>query len=328
MKHTVFIPVVTAFFTSFAYPQIELPRSTGNQIVSHTGYTLSYNEEHEQADWVAYKLTASEVRAAMDRTNDYRADPKVRTGSASLHDYKGSGYDRGHLAPAADMKWSYTVMSESFYLSNMSPQKAGFNRGIWKGREAQVRQWAIDNSSVYVVTAGVLKSGLSSIGTNRVSVPRYYFKVILDYTEPEIKGIGFILPNESSKSSLKSYAVTIDEVESVTGIDFFYSLPDEVEKLVESSVDLTLWSFVPYKSTAGGGTATQCLGNTKSGRRCRNQTKNELGYCYLHDPSKSVTKSLDRLDISVRCSGVTKKDLRCKRKTKSPNRLCYQHGGN
>ena len=119
----------------------------------------------------------------------------ISTGSASLPDYKGSGYDRGHLAPAGDMKWSTTAMSESFYMSNMSPQEPSFNRGIWNRLESQVRRWAIDNGSVYIATGGVLTDGLKTLGSNSVSVPQYYFKVILDYQEPDIKGIGFIIPN-------------------------------------------------------------------------------------------------------------------------------------
>jgi len=134
-------------------------------------------------------------------------------------------------------------MSESYYMSNMSPQKPSFNRGIWKRLEEQVRRWTVDNKSVYVVTAGVLIPGLSKIGPNQVSVPKMFYKVILDYQEPELKGIGFILPNKGSKEPLQNYAVTIDKVESVTGIDFFYTLPDEVEEEIESKVDLSRWDF-------------------------------------------------------------------------------------
>ena len=190
---------------------------------------------------VAYELTAQEVQGIVSRSDDFRADPEIITGSATLVDYRGSGYDRGHLAPAADMKWSEEAMSESFYMSNMSPQVPGFNRGIWRSLESRVRSWAVENGAVYVVTGGILSSGLPTIGPDSISVPEYFYKVILDYQEPELKGIGSILPNQGSKSSLKTYAVSIDSVEQRTGIDFFPSLPDDIEDKLEASVDLSLW---------------------------------------------------------------------------------------
>jgi len=188
------------------------------------------------------------------RTNDFRIDYKVKTGSASLSDYKGSGYDRGHLAPAADFKWSSTVMSESFFMSNMSPQHPSFNRGIWKKLEGSVRNWADDNGEIHVVTGPILIGQFSTIGYNEVSIPNYYYKVILDYREPELKGIGFILPNQKSKSSLQSFAVSIDEVERKTGIDFYYALPDGIEKLIESSIDVSKWSFRSSSRSSGSST--------------------------------------------------------------------------
>lgn len=180
----------------------------------------------------------------MKRTNNFRPDQKVKTGSATLTDYKGSGYDRGHLAPAADMKWSATAMSESFYMSNMSPQRPGFNRGIWKRLEQLVRTWAVEYEEIHVVTGPVLKGSFKSIGPNQVSVPEYYYKVVLDYKKPELKGIGLILANASSKKPLRNYAVTIDYVESITGINFFVDLPDNIEEEIESNLDLSMWSFI------------------------------------------------------------------------------------
>jgi endonuclease G len=235
---------------------IGLPFYTDSkQIITHTAYTLSYSEEHEQAYWGAYKLTAGHLTGTVGRTDDFRPDPKVKTGSASLADYKGSGYDRGHLAPAADFKWSRVAMSESFYMSNMSPQDPSFNRGIWKKLEGTVRNWAADNSEIYIVTGPVLTGTYPTIGPNRVSIPTHYYKVILDYKEPELKGIGFILPNMKSSSSLQGYAVTIDEVERVTGIDFFYALDDAIEEKIESTVNVSQWSF-RSSSTYSSGSST------------------------------------------------------------------------
>jgi len=216
---------------------------SGEQIIDHFGYSLSYNEEHEQASWVFYELTDKEVSGLVKRKDQFRKNPDVRTGSASLSDYKGSGYDRGHLAPAADMRWSSTAMSESFFMSNMSPQVPSFNRGIWKRLESKVRDWARDNKRIYIVTAGILDEGLNTIGSNSISIPNYYYKVILDYTEPELKAIGFILPNKKSKAPLQSFAISVDSVEIQTGIDFFYNLPDDKENELESNIDVKKWSW-------------------------------------------------------------------------------------
>ena len=220
-----------------------LPTSTTNQIVHHTYFSLSYSDKYEQAEWVAYELTKEKVSGTIGRTNNFREDRKIHTGSATLSDYKGSGYDRGHLAPAGDMKFSSTAMSESFFMSNISPQNASFNRGIWKKLEEQVRTWAFENGHIYVITAGVLSLSSSSIGYNRIGVPDYYYKVILDYNEPEIKAIAFVLPNQKGTQQLSSYVTSIDYIESITGIDFFPELPDDLEKRLESKSYANQWSW-------------------------------------------------------------------------------------
>jgi endonuclease G len=167
----------------------------------------------------------------------------VTTGSAALSDYAGSGYDRGHLCPAEDMSFSIEAMSETFYLSNMSPQDPSFNRGIWSSLEGLVRDWAIAYDSIYVITGPVLTSNKGSIGANKVTVPKYFYKVILDYSQPGIKMIAFLLPNEKGILSLVQYAVTTDSVELVTGIDFFPALPDDIENMLESACEPEKWNF-------------------------------------------------------------------------------------
>ena len=147
------------------------PYSTTGQIIQHTYYTLSYSEDHEQAEWVFYQLTPALVNGTTPRIDDFRPDPLVSTGSAQLSDYRGSGFDRGHLCPAGDMKLNQTSMSESFYMSNMSPQVAGFNRGVWKKLEGLVRNWAITESRIYVVTGGILTSSDNSIGAKKSQCP-------------------------------------------------------------------------------------------------------------------------------------------------------------
>jgi endonuclease G len=267
--------------------KLEIPKTNSkDKIITHTGYSLLYNEIHEQADWVAYQLTKEETTKLYERTNKFILDPKVKTITASDSDYKGSGYDRGHLAPASDMGWSSTAMKESFYYSNMSPQNPSFNRGIWKKLEELVRTWAVENNNVYIVTGPVLKGELKSLGNDKVTVPKYYYKVILDFSQPSIKGIGFVLPNLGSKESLKNYAVTIDSVEKFTGIDFFPLLQDKQENLIESTLCIECWSWnsTSTNKTSGikGVLSTQCIGTTKKGKRCKRMTKNDNGRCFQH----------------------------------------------
>lgn len=257
MKNRVFLYTLSLLFWSFSVPVIrvvsqqtiqnrglELPKIVStDQIVKHIGYTLSYSEVHEQAKWVAYVLTAEETSRIVKRSNKFKVDPEVKTGSAEDADYKHSGYDRGHLAPAADMGWSSIAMQESFFYSNMSPQIPAFNRGIWKTLEELVRQWAIENSALLIVTGPILEDNLPKIGPNGVSVPRYYYKVIVDYIEPEIKGIGFIIPNEGSNETLQNFAVPIDSVQRVTRINFFAKIPIEQQKEIERKLCKKCWTW-------------------------------------------------------------------------------------
>lgn len=230
---------------------LELPAPIdGEQIIRHTGYTLSYNEEAEQPSWVAYELTKDEVLGGGTREDSFKEDPSVITGSATLADYKGSGYDRGHMAPAADFKWSSEAMSDTFFLSNMSPQAPSFNRGIWADLEAAIRTMAYDNDEIYVVTGPVLTDGpYETIGKNKVAIPKRYYKVVLDYKDPDIKAIGFVLPNEGSSEPLSSFAMSVNDVEDITGIDFFPRLPDDQEEIIESQYDLSKWSLRAFTPT-------------------------------------------------------------------------------
>jgi endonuclease G len=264
---------------------LEQPRlGSGETIIYHYAYSLCYSEHHEQAKWVAYELTAGETNKRYQRSDAFFTDPMVRSGSADDYDYKGSGFDRGHLAPAADMGWSSKAMSESFYYSNMSPQDPGFNRGIWKRLEEQVRSWASELGSVYVATGPVLKSGLRTIGSNGVSVPLSYYKVILYSNGKETRAIGFLLPNTSSRASLSAFAVSIDQVEKVTGLDFFPKLDDSIESRAEKSVCTSCWSWSVQKTRNDktASTSVQCSGITLKGLRCKRKTKSLNGRCYQH----------------------------------------------
>lgn len=210
------------------------------EFIQHTYYYLEYNEEHEQASWVYYMLTADFINGEGKRKNNFKPNPLVQTETAQLADYKGSGYDRGHLCPAGSMKINQLAMDETFYLSNMSPQVAGFNRGKWKWLEEQVRKWVQIEDTLFVVTGPIFSAEDPVIGDNEVTVPAFYYKVIYDPTK-EKKMIAFIMPNQTLAKSIAEYAVTVDEVEFKTGIDFFSVLPDELENELEGKIPH--WQF-------------------------------------------------------------------------------------
>jgi endonuclease G len=220
-----------------------LPTSTTGIIVNHNFYSLSYNEKYEQAEWVAYELKKEHiVHSDFDRPY-FINDSKIKTKSAHYKNYKNSGYDRGHLCPAGDRKFSKEAFDETFLTSNISPQNHDFNSGIWNRLEQKTRYWAQKYDRLYVVTGGILKDNLKTIGRDHVAVPNYFYKIILDNTEPEIKAIAFLMPNKNSEKGLYHYVVSIDEIEELTGIDFFSSLPDKLENNLEKSSNYTKWSL-------------------------------------------------------------------------------------
>ena len=222
-------------------------RSTGylpipsNNIVRHAYYSLSYNEKYEQANWVYYTLTDSMViHGGAERTNKFKVDPLVSTGSAKSSDYTKSGYDRGHLCPAADMGFSPISMEESFLMSNIAPQAPDFNRGIWKELESEVRTWAKKDHKLFVVAGPVFNDNKGTIGPDNVLVPGYFYKVIYEETD-QPKIIAFVFPNRKSDRPLTDFVVTVDEAERLTGFDFFSQLPDEIETKIEGHIDLSGW---------------------------------------------------------------------------------------
>lgn len=237
---SIFFPTEAQERSGLKHP--EIPAISKNDVVvTHTGFSLLYSEPHEQPEWVAYELTREEIGRGAERTDRFLPDPMVKTGTATDADYRRSGYDRGHMAPAADMSWSAKAMAESFYYSNMSPQVPACNRGVWKRLEELVRSWAVEYGALYVVTGPVLTDSLPYIGPDKVSVPDYYYKVIVDPSGPDMKGIGFIVPNEGSNELLSHFAVSIDSVETLTGIDFFPRLQDEEE--IERNLCLKCWDW-------------------------------------------------------------------------------------
>lgn len=216
------------------------PTSTTGQIIYHNYYSLSYSEKDEQAEWVAYKIISRKLNN-INRTNDFRDDPFVKTGSSNIYDYQGNGYDRGHLVPAKSMSINETSMSESFFMSNISPQIPEFNRGLWKRLESKVRYWAEANDSLYITTGPILSHPIDLIGDNNVTVPRAFYKTLISFKNGKSKGIAFIMPNRKSDKSIYSYVTSIDEVEKITGIDFYYNLDNQTQTKVEANNNLKEW---------------------------------------------------------------------------------------
>lgn len=217
--------------------------SQATHLLCRLGYAQSYNEGRKVADWVEYHLTREKANGAVERSDDFRPDPDLAPNiRAELSDYRRSGFDRGHLAPAGDMQWSEQAMSESFLLSNMAPQVGvGFNQGIWKTLEEKVRQWARSRGELYIMTGPIyIGDRIDTIGTHHVAVPTHFYKVVFDPVR--VDAIAFILPNMKLKSrDLPHYVTSVDTVEMMTDLDFLPELEDTVEAVVEGKLQVGMW---------------------------------------------------------------------------------------
>jgi endonuclease G, mitochondrial len=215
-----------------------------NIILDHNCFVINYNEECKQANSVAYTLKKSHLEGEAKRKDNFKQDPLLpKEKSATLEDYKNSGYDRGHLAPAADFKWSQECTDKSFYLSNISPQMMQHNRGVWKRLEEQVRNYAIKYDSVLVVTGPILLKDklLPNIGFSEVCVPELYYKALLINKNGVLQSMAFVVPNEASGLSLDNFVITVDSLEKLSKMDFFYQFPVKEQENFESVVDYNLW---------------------------------------------------------------------------------------
>jgi endonuclease G len=224
-------------------PQGLWPSSTTGALVHHAHFALSYNEKYEQAEWVAYVLEKSHLTNDDRKRPLFLEDPKVESKSADWRNYKGSGYDRGHLCPAGDRRFSEYAYNETFYTSNIAPQDREFNAGIWNRLEQQVRYWARKEGPLFVVTAGVLENGLQSIGEEGVAIPKYFYKILAKGRGEDLKIIGFLFPNQEDTGRLEKFVVPVDRLEKLTGIDFFRGLPDDQEDILEAGIIINSWKF-------------------------------------------------------------------------------------
>ncbi|MBF4470042.1 DNA/RNA non-specific endonuclease [Flavobacterium sp. HJJ] len=212
-------------------------------IIRHKHYFLSYSEEHEQAEWTAYYLTGKSQYEHHYERPYFKQDPLIDTESAHWRNYKDTGYDKGHLVPAADMKFSKEAYTETFYTSNVSPQNRDFNAGIWNRLEQKVRYWADKYTALFIVTGSILQDNLLTIGDEEVSVPHYFFKIAVRVENNSLNMISFLVPNEKSDLPLYKFAKTIDEIEQITGIDFNQKLSEKIEEKIEKELSYKEWSF-------------------------------------------------------------------------------------
>jgi endonuclease G len=238
------------YFETKAYEELNdaartfLPTANG-QVIDHAYYSLSYNEKNEQAEWVAYVMDREMLNVPnLPRYNYFDPDYKVTTRSSFHRDYNGSGYTRGHLIPAGDMAFDTLAMRESFLMSNISPQLREFNNGVWKELEENVRDWSHKAERLYIIAGPIFDGPRKTIGKeNKIAVPDAFFKVLLDYTDPEKKAIAFIIPHKMSDKRIQEFMVSIDEVERVTGFDFFGEMiNDTEEEKLESQIDPHKWN--------------------------------------------------------------------------------------
>jgi len=220
-----------------------LPSSTTGVVVAHKDYSLSYSEKHEQAEWVAYELRKAHLSKNDFKRPFFEVDKKVMSSSADWRNYKKSGYDKGHLCPAGDRRYSYDAFDETFLTSNVSPQNHEFNAGVWNKLEQKIRYWAAKYDGVYVVTGGVLTEDLETIGYEAVSVPKYFYKVVYDHSPNTPKMIAFLIPNKPTDKSFDQFIVSVDAIEKLTGIDFFPKLEDHIENNLEDASDKSVWKF-------------------------------------------------------------------------------------
>lgn len=214
----------------------------GNGIdIDYETFKVNFNPVFHIPNYVAWELTVNETKGHIER-GKFRSDNKVE-GCAASRDYTGSGYDRGHMAPAGDMKFDQAAMDRCFLMTNIVPQSHALNGGTWNKLEEKCRNWARVDSAIIIICGPILNPEPDEfIGKTKVAVPRAFFKVVLSPFANPPRAIGFIMPNSRVAGGLQATAVSVDSVESVTGLDFFSALPDSIENMVESKCNFHYWS--------------------------------------------------------------------------------------
>lgn len=221
---------------------VTLPPEIPQQIKEYTGFTVSFNKDTRTPNYVAWELLGEEISYDVDRSNNFWQDTEI-IGCPAHRDYSYSGYDRGHMCPAADQKWSVEAMNDCFVMANMCPQDHQLNAGAWATLETKERQWAQRDSAIIIVAGPIYdETDLKTIGDAKVRVPGAFFKAFLAPYVKNPRAIAFVYPNMASPGNMQDYAISIDDLEEATGFDFFSSLPDEIEKEVEASFSFKEWN--------------------------------------------------------------------------------------
>lgn len=220
---------------------VGMPNGMNDTLVNYgEAFAVHFNSGRGIANCAVYELVNNELNGTVERSNEFMPDTGVK-GCPSLQDYAGSGMDRGHLVPAGDLKWNEEAMRQSFLLTNVVPMHKALNEGGWAKLEEKVREWTARDSALLVFTGPVMSDGDTTLASGRVTVPSAYYKVIMAPCVRPMRAIAFIYPNGHSGGRLRQYAVSVDEVERRTGLDFFPSLPDGEQDRLESSVNLEAW---------------------------------------------------------------------------------------
>ena len=230
----------TATTSSSFQLQLEIPRNTVSRqetILKKRGFTLSYSTYYRNPIWVAWELTREETTGEAGRNARFEPDPALKGSRVTHDDYTHSGFDRGHMAPAADMKWDKQAMKESFYTTNICPQNKTLNRGDWSDLEELSRKWGRKYGRVYIVCGPVYKApSPKRLKKGNVAIPDQFFKAILIYNQKNPMAMGFLFDNKARSQSLNKYMVTVDSLEALTGLDFFSRVPDSIEEKIESVI--------------------------------------------------------------------------------------------
>ncbi len=237
---------------------IGYPKQSKNlEILEHAGMVVGFDCDYKMASWVFHILTPDVSFGSVSRSNDFRMDDKSTCGTADENDYfiknknatgdfdyDGFGFDRGHLAPSADFKWSEKALSESYYYSNMTPQRPEFNRESWASLEDLLRNVGDqEKKNFYVITGPVLHDSLPEIerSVNKLKIPEWHYKIIVDASAENPRGMAFLMPNKKCEERLSAYVISIDSLESLTGTNFFPNINDIQELKIEKEADFTAW---------------------------------------------------------------------------------------
>lgn len=274
-----FIVASSALFSQ----KLELPFSSSFDY--HNGYSFEYSREYKQSKWVAYQLIGANTQEKTQPEVQFYNDPKLPSGALNSEDFHQRVYPPGHLKPSGDARADKNEMHDAYYYANVCPMQPTFDQEIWRILENTVRGWSLIFDTIYVATGPAFKKKSDSVGIHKVAVPDYFYKVLLVQNGIDMQMIGFVLPNIDVRYDYLKNPVSVDSVERLTGIDFFYQLPDYLEQDLETQVNPDFWmggSNSYYLKSKMRPREIQCVGTTVIDKRCLSLTKCLNGCCSQH----------------------------------------------